>query len=201
MYSKGVLLALALAFAGCGENSNVPLAGDIVAVAVEANETAFYATEQVQMTATAGYTHDIPDRNVTENVTWYESNNTVATVDAVGRVSGAGTGGDVEITGSYKQFGDSVVLHVYALETVQIIAPELNVPQEQTLQLQALGTFEDGTELDVSDSMLWILGNAGESNATLEQNGTLYTGDANGTLEINVTRYDVNASIRINVTP
>ena len=201
MDRKWIIPMLALVFAGCGENSNMPLAGDIVAVAVEANASTFYATRQVQMTAIASYTHDIPDRNVTESVTWSESNSTLATVDAAGLVSGGSAGGDVTITGSFKQFGDSATLHVHALTSVEIIAPETNTTQEQTLQLRAEGTFDDDTTLDVTKSMTWVLGNKGDSNATLEQNGTLYTGDANGTLDINVSRYDVNASLQITVTP
>jgi hypothetical protein len=70
------------------------------------------------------------------------------------------------------------------------------------LQLYALGTFDDDTTLDVTqgEGITWVLGNAGDSNASLEQNGTLYTGNAVGTFEINVTRYDVNDSFEINVT-
>jgi trimeric autotransporter adhesin len=201
MDRKWIVPLFALVFAGCGENSNIPLAGDIEAVTVEANATTFYATQQVQMTATASYTQDIPDRNVTDSVTWSESNATLATVDALGLVSGGSAGGEVEITGSYKQFGDSVPLYVHALTSVEIIAPVTNVSQEQTLQLRAEGTFDDSNTLDVTDSVLWVLGNAGDSNATLEQNGTLYTGNADGTLDINVSRYDVNTSLQITVTP
>lgn len=201
MYLKGFMAVAALFFAGCGENSNAPLAGDITAVTVEANATALYAVQQVQMTAIASYTLGIADRNVTENVDWSESNSSIATVDANGLVSGGKYGGDVEITGSFKQFGDSVFLTVHALTSVEITATETNVSQEQTLQLYAKGTFDDNTTLDVTNAVTWTLGNAGESNASLEQNGTLYTGDANGTLEINVTRYDVNDSLQITVLP
>jgi len=203
MYSRGILIAAAWLLVGCGENSNTPLAGDIASIAVEANATTFYATRNVQMNAVASYTNGVPDSNVTEFLTWSESNSSIATVDISGLVAGGSEGGDVEITGSYNQFFDSAVIHVHALTsvTLSIENNETNLSQEQTLQLQALGTFDDNTTLDVTESMTWILGNAGESNATLEQNGTLYTGDANGTLDINVTRYDVNASLTVTVTP
>jgi len=193
-------MPLALLLSGCGDNSNTPLAGDIASIIVEANASSMYATQQVQMTATATYTQGIEDRNVTQYVQWRESNRSIATVDAVGRVSGAASGGDVEISGSFDQFSDSVSLHVFSLSSVQLTSDETNLSREQTLQLHALGTFDDGTTLDVTDSMLWVL-DAGDSNATLEQNGTLYTGDANGTLEINATRYDVNATLKLTVTP
>ena len=204
MYWKGIgCVMLAFGLVGCGNNSDIPLAGDIISLTVEENATTFYATQQVQMTAIAHYSHDIADRNVTENVDWKESNASIATVDAVGVVSGAQYGGDVNITAVYSPFFPYRTLHVHALTSVQISAEnnDTNVSQEQTLQLRAEGTFDDNTTLDVTDSMTWTLGNAGDSNASLEDNGTLYTGDANGTLEINVTRYDVNATLQISVTP
>jgi hypothetical protein len=203
MYMKAILLATPLFFLGCGENSNVPLAGDIASITVEANATEFYATQQVQMTATASYTLDVPDDNVTAFIEWSESNDSIATVDGAGLVGGGAFGGEVNITGRYEQFSDTVALFVHALTSVEINASGTdlaNVTQEQTLQLYALGTFDDDTTLDVTESMTWILGNAGDSNASLEQNGTLYTGNAIGTLEINVTRYDINDSFEINVT-
>jgi hypothetical protein len=137
---------------------------------------------------------------VTENVQWRESNRSIAFVDAVGLVSGGEYGGNVEIEGSYKQFGNSVTLHVVALDAVKIVSPETNLSQEQTLQLRAEGTFEDGTVLDATESMFWTV-SAGDSNATIEQNGTLYTGDANGTIDINVSRYDINGSLQLTVLP
>ena len=206
MYMKVILPAAALLILGCGENSNVPLAGDIDSLSVEANATEFYATQQVQMTATASYTLDVPDENVTAFIDWSESNSSIATVDGSGLVSGAEFGGDVEITGSFEQFSDSAIVHVHALTSVEINASDTNlstVTQEQTMQLYALGTFDDNTTLDVTQGIgvNWIKGSGfSDSNATLERNGTLYTGNAEGILEINVTRYDVNDSFEINVT-
>ncbi len=203
MYLKILPAVFALLFTGCGENSNTPVAGDVVSVRVEANQTVFYATQQVQLNAIVSYTEGVPERNATESMGWTPSDGDVASVDGFGVVSGGSSGGDVEITGSYKQFSDSVTLYVHALKSVAISAEnnDTNLSQEQTLQLHVLGTFDDNTTLDVTESMTWVLGNAGESNATLEQNGTLYTGDANGTLDINVSRYDVNATMQVNVAP
>jgi len=206
MKMKWILPLAALAvFGGCGESSNIPLAGDIVDINIssDGNVTSFYATQTVQMTATASYTNDVPDRNVTKDITWESNDTNIAGVDVVGLVSGGSAGGDVEITGSYKQFASSMVLTVHALTSLEINATDANlsnVTQEQTLHLRAEGTFDDNTTLDVTNSVKWVLGNKGDSNASLDQNGTLYTGDANGTLDINVSRYDINASLEINIT-
>ena len=201
-YDLSALLLPLLLWTGCGETAdNRPIAGDIDAIKIEANATVMAATASVQMSARVYYTLDIPDRNVTENVEWLSSNTTIATVDGLGVVHGGSAGGNVTVSGSYESFLDSVQITVYALERLEVVSPETNVTREQTLQLHAEGTFENGTKRDVSDAVVWRLGKSEENNATLEQNGTLYTGDANGTLDINISRYDVNASLRLYVTP
>jgi len=188
--------------AGCGEtHDNDPLAGDIDHVVVEANQSVLYATRHAQADATAYYTLDVPERNVTQYVEWTSSNTTIAEVDTVGLVSGMEFGGNVTIKGGYRGFEDTVTLRVIALEDVRIVPPETNLTQEQTVHLRVDGTFADGKHLDVTDAMEWVLGDVGESNASLEQNGTLYTGDFNGTLEVNVSRYDVNDSLKLYVAP
>ncbi len=201
-YDLPILLLPLLLWTGCGENAgNRPIAGDIDSIKVEANATAMAATASVQVSARAYYTLDIPDRNVTEDVEWLSSNTTIATVDGLGVVRGGSAGGNVTVSGTYESFGGSVRITVYALKSLEAVSPEINVTQEQTLRLHALGTFEDGSKRDVSDAVVWRLGKSQENNASLEQNGTLYTGDANGTLDINISRYDVNTSLRLYVTP
>lgn len=186
---------------GCGTNDNTPLAGDIESIRVEANASALYATQTLQLAAFATYTHDIDESNVTENVDWLTSDSSIAVVSADGLVSGTEFGGDVQITAKYKSFNDTVSLYVYGLETIQIDANETNLSQELTLQLQATGTFEDSSVMDVTDNVLWVLDKVDDNNASLEQNGTLYTGDANGSLEVIIYRYDLNDSLSIQVSP
>lgn len=202
MHYVSLLLLSLLFLTGCGETpDNPPIAGDIDHIKVEANASTMAATEAVRTDATVYYTLDVPERNVTENVEWTSSNTTIATVDGMGTVHGGSAGGNVTISGTYESFGDSVRITVYALKSLEVLSPETNVTQEQRLQLHAEGIFEDGRKRDVSSAVIWQLGKSGENNATLEQNGTLYTGDANGTLDINISRYDINASLRLYVMP
>lgn len=203
MRIKTALSILAmLLFSGCGDSGSAPLAGDIESLRIEANASSLYATQTLQLEAFATYSHDIDERNVTENVEWYTSDSSIAAVSADGLVSGTEYGGVVEITADYDHtFNDSVSLYVYGLESIQIDANETNLTQEQTLQLQATGTFEDSSVMDVTDAVLWVLDKRDDNNASLEQNGTLYTGDANGTLEVIVYRYDLNATLMVEVLP
>ena len=197
------LLFIAFVFFGCGQNAtNDPLAGEVTSIAVEANQSSMYGVGHIQMSAKAFFTLEVPEHNVTETVIWSSSNTTIATVNYEGVVTGGSAGGSVAITGSYEQFSDTATVDVVALTAIEIVAPETNLTQEQTLQLHAVGTFEDGAEFNVTDNVVWIFtSDYEETNATLEQNGTLYTGDANGTLEVNASRYDVNDSIRLYVAP
>jgi hypothetical protein len=204
-----IVLLMPLFFLGCGDNTNTPLAGDVASISVSPQGSDLYATQKLQMTATAHYTQGVPDSNVTVNITWESSDTGMAffsptdiTANKIGLLTAGTKGGDVNITGFYDQFADSAIVHMHALESMDLNTSDANlsdVHQEQTLHLRAWGTFDDNTTLDITDSVLWVLGNAGDSNATLDQNGTLYTGDANSTLDVNVTRDDVNASLQINV--
>ncbi|OQX57352.1 MAG: hypothetical protein B5M52_07615 [Helicobacteraceae bacterium 4484_230] len=134
-----------------------------------------YADEKIQFIATVSYSEDVPDRNVTESVKWHSSNTTIAEVSPTGMVTATKESGTVEITADYDQFNDTKSIVVYAL----------------TLNTKRDITFDEKLE--------WVLTKPDDSNASLEQNGTLYTGDKNTTLDINVTRYDINASLKINV--
>ena len=204
---KLTLLISALWFGGCGETpENNPIAGDIASIRVDINESghsSMYADEKIQFVATVSYTEDIPDRNVTESVKWRSSNTSIAEVSPTGMVTGVSESGTVEITASYNHFDDTKSIDVYALTSIELTAPSIDVPKGQTIQVKATGTFDDGSdtkrEITFNEKLEWVLTKPDDSNASLEQNGTLYTGDKNTTLDINVTRYDINASLKINV--
>ncbi|GEM_PF-2597160 len=197
-----VFLLVLLWFAGCGEtHTNDPLAGDIERIEVDVNQTKMYATRSVLATATAYYTLGVPERNVTEYIEWASSNTTIADFDDIGIVGGRESGGNVTIMGRFDEFEDGKQIEVIALVSARILPPESNLSREQTLQLKVEGTFADGKVLEVGEAMSWTLGGTADSNASIDQNGTLYTGDFNGTLEVNVSRYDVNDSLRLYVAP
>ena len=192
---------------GCGETpANAPLAGDIVLIRVDTNEsgrTFMYADEKVQFVATASYTEGILDRNVTESVKWHSSDTAIAEVSPAGMVTATKKSGTVEIRADYNRFDDTKSIDVYALLSMELVASDINVSREKTIQIKAIGTFDDGSntkrEITFNEKLKWVLTKPDDSNASLEQNGTLYTGDINTTLDINVTRYDINASLKINV--
>lgn len=197
-----IVAFMGLWLAGCGDTAtNAPVSGDIAGLSSDANVSQMYATGQIRMTATASYTQGVPDRNVTEYVNWDSNDTSIVTVSAEGVVSGYSVGGNATITAGYNRFSSVNTIAVIGLERISIDANETNVSVEQTIQLTAAGTFEDNATFDVTQGVTWSITAPDDSNASIEQNGTLYTGDLNGTLDINVTRYDVNASLTLSIAP
>lgn len=191
---------IGLWIAGCGDATNAPAAGDIAGLTSDANQSQMYATQQIQMVATASYTQGVPDRNVTEYVTWDSNDTSIADVTTDGVVYGSSAGGDVNITASFESFYSVNTITVIGLNAISIDANETNLTVEQTVQITATGTFEDNATLDITESVTWVMTVPDDSNATLESNGTLYTGDVNGTIELNATRGDVNASASFSIS-
>jgi len=197
-----ILLFSVIWWAGCGSDAtNVPSAGDIAGLTSEANQTQMYATQQIQMTATVSYSQGLPDRNVTEYVSWDSNDTDIATVTVYGVVGAGSVGGDINITASYDHFSSVNTINVIGLSTITVDCNETNLTLGQTVQLSATGTFEDNASFDISNKVVWTLYPPTDSNASIEQNGTLYTGDINGTLEVVVIRYDVNATASLLVAP
>ncbi len=194
------ILIVAFMISGCGVNDNLPIVGDVVKIEVESSSSKIYATQQAQLDTTASFSLGLKERNITEDIYYDSSNTTVATVDDNGLVKGAEGGGVVTITGWYRGFSDHVDIEVIPLVSVQILSNETNLTLQKSIDLNVSGTFEDNVSFDVTDDMSWILSlKPDESNASLEQNGSLYSGDKNGTLQVDVLRYDINDSIKLYV--
>ncbi|MFQ2112436.1 Ig-like domain-containing protein, partial [Aeromonas veronii] len=159
----GFLLATLLAtlLAGCGgdgggdgggEPAN-PGRGQSVIVSLQVSP----ADAQVSVgfgrafVATAVYA-DNSTRDVTESVEWTSGDKAVATVDAVGRVTGVSPG-SVDIAAHYEQGGNKVVgeamLTVTAASVValQVTSATADVPVGLTHAYTATVTLSDGSTL------------------------------------------------------
>lgn len=99
--------------------------------------------------------------SVTAYSTWSSSNTTVATIDALGRAHTL-TQGTTTITAEYASLSVSTDLAVVApvLASIAITPQDPNVPRGSTQQLTALGTFTDGSTLDLTTTAIWSSNNA-----------------------------------------
>ena len=104
----------------------------------------------VQFTAT-GVFSDNSTQDLTANVTWTSSTSTVALINSTGLAT-ALSNGTTTITASYEGLSGSATLTVSTAKLVSINITPSNpiVPPQTKLQMTAIGTFSDGTQVPLS---------------------------------------------------
>jgi hypothetical protein len=107
---------------------------------------------------------------VTSQANWASSDPTVATVSPLGVVTGVGQGMATVtaslngVTGSFQ-----VTVGPPVLQSISIAAPAASVPDRVSEQLQATGTFSDGTTADETAQATWA--SASPQVATVNPSG------------------------------
>jgi hypothetical protein len=99
--------------------------------------------------------------DVTSSATWTSSDTGVATVDSSGLATAVSAGADdaaiIEISAESGGESDSVPLVVTAspLSTLTVGPASQVISRGGTLQLTAIGTLEDGSDVDLADAVMW----------------------------------------------
>ena len=139
---------------------------------------------QVTATFANGSTQDFTTR-----VTYQSSKPSVATIGATGQAVALASGA-TEITATDPTSGKSVkaTLTVAALQSIAISPPSAGVRIGDTLQLAAIGTFDDGQTADISAAVAWTSSNTAIATVSSgsEPSG-LVKGIAVGTTKISAT--------------
>ena len=162
-----------------------------------------------QFTATGTFS-DGPQTDITTSVIWTSSNGSVATIDAAGKAA-ALAAGTTTITAMSGSISNSASLQVTLATLVSIAVTPVNpsVFTGATEQFTATGSFSDGSQQDVTDSVIWssstpavaTISNKEGSNglaATIAVGETIITA-ASGNIS-NSTAMTVNSAIK-NVLP
>jgi hypothetical protein len=136
--------------------------GQTVAIAVEVDQTqsleinkrtlSLKSKESVQLTLTAVYS-DGRTQDVTAKAEWKSSSYEVAEVNK-GRVT-AVAAGKATITAKYGSQTVTVKIDVDSLKYLQTDLVVIKMKVGETKQLQAIATYMDGTEADVTRKALW----------------------------------------------
>ncbi len=122
--------------------------------------------------ATALFT-DLSTQNLTNQSSWVSSDPTVAAVASVGPTAGwvtplkKGTA-TITVTANGKSGTVKVTVTDQKLTAVSVTAAKTTLAVQQTLPLQAVGTFSGGLKLDITRYATWLtsdFGVAGVSNA------------------------------------
>jgi hypothetical protein len=150
-----------------------------------------------QFTATGTFS-DTSTQNLANSVTWTSLSTTVATIDAAGLATAAGTGSS-SIQATSGSITGSTTLTVTAATLVSLGVTPANpsIPKGTTQQFTATGTFSDTSTQNLTNSVTWI--SLTPTVATISTAG-LATATAIGTSTIQATSGSITDSTTLSVT-
>src|SRR2546428_140754 len=154
-----------------------------------------------QFTATGTYS-DFTTQDLTTQVTWSSSNNTMATISNAGGSQGLATSvaaGTTTITATLGGVSGSTTLTVTnaTLSTITVTPTNPSIANGTTRQFTATGTYSDFTTQDLTTQVTWSSSNP--AFATIGSAG-LATSVAAGTTTITATLGGVSGSTTLTVT-
>jgi len=151
-----------------------------------------------QFTATGEYS-DGSSKDLTKSATWTSSNTSAATISSTGMVT-TKAAGSTTITAAYSGVSGSTTLNVTApaLVSLAVSPTSSSIALGTTAQFKATGTYTDGSNQDLTNSVTWSSSNA--SAATISSSG-LATSLATGSTTISATSSNVTGRASLSVTP
>lgn len=128
----------------------------LTSVTVAAPATTLESGQTLQLTATAHYS-DGKSAALTSGVTWSSSRPTVATVDASGLVTGAGTATDATVISAAfgGKSGTAALTVTYVLKSIAIDGPAAPLPAGFDARLGVTGTWSGSVEVPVTSGVAW----------------------------------------------
>jgi uncharacterized protein YjdB len=152
----------------------------------------------LQMTATGTY-DDGSTKKITGSVSWSTSNAAVFTVSSAGLIKGNEPGrATVTATSATISGSTSVTVTVANLVSIEITPTNSSINSDETLQYKAVGTLDDGTQVDITDSVNWSSSNTSVATisstglATAITSGTTYIVATSGSITSNTAVLTVN---------
>jgi uncharacterized protein YjdB len=150
-----------------------------------------------QMTATGTYT-DGSTKDITSSVSWSSDDSAVFAVSSTGLVKGNEPGsGSVTATSATIGGSTTVTVTVANLSSIAITPTDSSISSGGTQQYKAIGTLNDGTQVNITDSVTWsssntsvaTIGNTGL--ATAQSNGTTYIVATSGSITSNTATLNI----------
>lgn len=165
------------------------------AIAVTPAHPGVEAGSSVQLTATGIFT-DGSTKDITDSVTWSASPTSVATVNNTALATGQSPGVATirAVTGSITGTDTMVV----SLSSLAIIPAKASLEVGSVMQLEAVGTFANGSTSDVTSSVTW---SSAEPTLAAVSNSGLAMGESAGTAKVSASSASVEASAILTVQP
>ena len=195
-----VVSSLCLLSAACGSQgttSQSPQTPTLKSLAISAESSSIPEGATYPLTVIGTYS-DGSSATLTDKVTWFSSDNSIAAVNAAGQVTGVAKG-NVVITASTKSLSSTISLSVgdAVLSRIDITPPAPSLPANTALQLVAIGTFSNGTSRDVSDLVTW---SGSDSSRLVVSSIGRVTGIGSGTTTVTAKAGAISASVSVKVT-
>jgi hypothetical protein len=148
----------------------------LVSISITPVNPSISAGLSVQFTATGQFS-DGSTANLTNNVTWQSSDNTVAVISASGLAT-TFKAGAVTISAVYQGQFASTTLTIMppTLTKITVLPVGATIPLSGTLQYTAIGIFSNGTKQDITTQVAWSNNN---NRVSIDANG-LATGTKKG---------------------
>lgn len=96
--------------------------------------------------------------DITESVTWWVSDNTIASIDANGIATGLAAGTAIIRATKADVDSNELVLTVTnaVLESIQVTPAQVSVAYGNSQQLIAIGSYSDNTTVNITSSVSWL---------------------------------------------
>jgi len=148
-----------------------------------------------QFKATGSYS-DGSSKDLTNNVTWASSAPSVASISSSGMLSPFAAG-QVTVNATLKSVTGSTSVRITDnLVSIEVTGNEVNVNVGSTVQLTAMGTFQDKKPAKVLSGVTWI--SSAPAIATVSNTG-LVTGLAAGSVTIKATLSGIQGSLGLGI--
>ena len=150
-----------------------------------------------QLTATGTYT-DGSTANISSSVAWSSSSPSTATVNSAGLVSTLATGSST-LTATLTSISGtaSVTVTAAVLQSIAVTAPQNSFSLGLSLQLNAVGTYSDGTTQNLTSTTTW---SSQTPTVGVVSSTGLATGHTTGTFNAVATTNGVSGSLIVTVT-
>lgn len=191
-----------------GQTVDVPIEvtqsqGTLVSVDIQPNPVDIPLGLSVPVAAYATYS-DGTRVNVTTTATWTIDDASIASTQ---QIQSAGTiaalaAGTTTLHAAFDNVTGSAPVDVTSatLMSLQITPPSLTLPVGTSAQLHAVGTYSDGTVIDLTGQVAWASGTTSVATITTGTGGGIATAVAPGTSTITATLGAVSATATVTVT-
>ena len=189
LWMNSFIILLSTFFISCGDNTTTPIISDIKSIKIDNSDMNIYSTDTTEISATVKYI-DGTSADATLDVTW---NSDIDVIVYSNRKIWGGfeNGGESNLTMSYADFNETILVNVYALTSFHISSDDITTTGEHILE--AKGSFENNeTNRTIIKNIVW----SADNSAVITINDDIVTIDiGSGDTNVTATMFgDINSS-------